>query len=139
MEDHGLDDLLRSFDRVVEPPARRAFIRLLLSVAELGLFVLPVHHGKFSAVHLATRPDAKPYGEAEFAFKGASDHLRWWFRRPCFEAGIVDADALPRALPERLDRDSGDIACDIRSLEEAEQMIDFLRVSLRDWRRDSGT
>jgi len=75
--------------------------------------------------------DAQPYGQAEFAFKGARDHMRWWFRIPAFEAGLVSQPLLQSAFDSVNIRNDGEVITDIRNVDDARKMILFLGPRLK--------
>lgn len=91
-----------------------------------GLFLLPISRGAFSAIHMATRQDARPYADCEFAFKAAKTHLRWWFRKPCFASGLWGSDVVLAMFPDAGVLKSGEIAMDLHDRAEVEKLCNFL-------------
>ncbi len=116
--------LLRIFERLQTEDVRRAFFELLHRIyADHALTVMCLSRGHFSAVHLLFDASGRPYADAEFAFKGAKDHMRWWFRPPCFEKGLLDPTEILGRLPCVIDRGDGHLVTDIRTYDDVDSVI----------------
>jgi hypothetical protein len=93
--------LKRLRDRIESPNARAAFSFLFeWACVESPLFALPISRGAFSAVHLSTDPDARPYADCEFAFKGSKQFVKWYFREPAFVRLSLTHENVRRAFPQ---------------------------------------
>jgi len=95
-----------------------------------GIFLFPISRGAFSAIHLATHANARPYADCEFAFKGAKSHLRWWFRKPCFDVGLWGSDAGLADFSEAEILKSGEIAVNLVDRVSVERLCRFLETRL---------
>ena len=124
--------VLRLYDRLGTGEIRVAFFRLVPALcAHLRLTPISVSRGAYSAIHIATKPDAKAYAEAEFAFKGALDHMRWWFRTPAFSSGLLDHDRTADAFGLVGATRYGEMIVDLRNLADVEKMLCYLDAALR--------
>ena len=94
--------------------------------ADNRLTLVPVSRGNFSAIHVSSLSDPRPYADAEFAFKGAKDHMRWWFRKPAFESGLVRLNTLYEWFDDLGVRDNGEATTDLRTVVDAEKVLDLL-------------
>jgi hypothetical protein len=92
--------------------------------------LLPIPRGNFSAIHISSVADPRPYADAEFAFKGAADHMRWWFRKPAFGSGLVTLEAIQRQFPDLHVRSDGEAITDLRTPYDANRILRYL-VGLR--------
>jgi hypothetical protein len=118
----------RIFDRLETEQARAAFFELIeFCLRERRLNVFPLSRGAFSAIHIATTSNARPYADAEFAFKGAKSHLRFWFRQPGLNSGLVSkADLLAKFGYRLQHRADGEVVVDLFSREDAAEVANFL-------------
>lgn len=115
---------LRIFERLQTEDVKLAFFDLLHRIhADQALTVMCLSRGNFSAVHLLFDPDGRPYGDAEFAFKGAKDRMRWWFRPPCFGKGLLVPTEIHARLPCVIDRGDGHLVTDIRTYDDVDSVI----------------
>ena len=76
--------------KIVGDDARLAFFELLVRLNnDTSLTMRPYRHGYQRGIHLLFDPDGPVTGNlangAQFAFDGAAQHLRWWFRPPCLK------------------------------------------------------
>lgn len=119
-------------DSIRHPETRSAFFLLLLGLTgPLGLHPLPLNRGAFRSIHVATRPDATPYGEAEFAFKAAAHHLKWWFRAPAFTTGVLAAAQVRESFPDHATSSGGELTLKIATYAEAESLLAFLKAQMQ--------
>lgn len=122
--DRDTGHLLKIFERLHTDDVKRAFFELLHRLySEQGLTFRFLLRGNFSAVHLLFDPDGKPYGDAEFAFKGAKEHLRWWFRPPCFARALLRHEEVIERLPSIQFRQDGHLIADIRNSDDVDPVI----------------
>jgi hypothetical protein len=116
--------LLRVFERLETADLKLAFFELLHRLyCDHWLTFRFLSRGKFSAAHLLFDPDGKPYGDAEFAFKGAKDHMRWWFRPPCFARGLLQPEEIAERLPFVQDRHDEHLITDIRNCHDVDAVM----------------
>jgi len=118
--------IARLRDRLKTVEVRLAFAHLISWAERSPLSVHPISRGAFSAIHLSTRPEARPYADCEFAFKGAADHMRWYFRKPGLESGLVESGAVARRFKHLLKEKAGEITTDIRDVNDAKQVIAYV-------------
>jgi hypothetical protein len=110
-----------------EEETKEAFFRLFMGLTRnQKLFLYPLPRGNFSAIHISTTESARPYADCEFAFKGAKDHMRWWFRKPAFLSGIVRINTLRSVFEDLSIRDDGEAVTDIRSVGDADRLCSFV-------------
>ena len=65
----------------------------------------------------------RPEGRNCFAFKGARDHLRFYFRKPAFEVYAIQADEMSKQFPRGEWVQDGEFAINISSVADAERVI----------------
>jgi len=95
-----------------------------------SIFLFPISQGAFSAIHLATQPGARPYADCAFGFKGAKAHLRWWFRKPCFDAALCGSDAVLSEFADAQILKSGEIAMNLTDRACVGRLCRFLETRL---------
>ena len=102
--------------------------RALMDWAEgrKGLFPFPISRGRFSAVHLATQPNARAYADCEFGFKGAKAHLRWWFPKPCFDVGLWGSGAVLAEFSEAKIVNSDEVTMNLVDRASVDRLCRFL-------------
>ena len=94
------------------------------------IHVHPLSRGAFSAVHLSTKATARKYADCEFAFKGAKDHMRFWFRKPAFESGIIRISDMARFDTRKKDK-LLEVATDIHDEDEARAVSTLIEERLK--------
>ena len=122
--------LLRIFEMLQCEEVKVSFFELLhrlYSEERLTFRFLP--RGNFSAVHLLFDPQGTPYGDAEFAFKGSKDHMRWWFRPPCFESGLLRLEEIRERLQFTSERQDGHVVTDIRNSDDVDSVMDCVKLA----------
>lgn len=128
MDDFHID---RVKGRLETEAVKCAFEGLLNWLIESpDLYLRPVSRGAFSAVHFSTLQDPRPYADCEFGFKGAKDHMRFWFRRPGFDSGLFRMDELKSRFADLQISTKGEAITDIRDLGEFEQVAATVRFFL---------
>ena len=95
-----------------------------------GLYLFPISRGAFSAIHLGTKMNSRPYADCEFGFTGAASHMRWWFRRPCFDSGILGSDAVLTYFGGAKLLKSGEVCLDVKSVSDADRLCEVLNARL---------
>ena len=122
--------LLSVFERLEDEDVKIAFFELLHRLyTETGLTFRFLSRGKFSAIHLLFDPEGTSYGDAEFAFKGAKDHMRWWFRPPCCERGLLRPEEIRERLSSAIEREDGHWITDVRNCRDVEAVIGCVKLA----------
>jgi len=113
-------------DRLRTPEVQAAF-SVLFGWAETSsrLYIYPISRGAFSAVHLSTKRNARHYADCEFGFKGASKHIRWYFRKPGFESGLFTTDLIRSHFECDINIKASEMMVNIRTASCAQKIIDF--------------
>jgi hypothetical protein len=127
---------LEFFDKAISPlqpgELRKAYFQLLLTcISEFRLHPLPLDRGAFFAVHFADRPEARPYADCPFALKASAGHLTWWFRKPSLHLLLISGSTIPFRLPETEVRKDDVIVVKLRSVPDAETLLDLVRNALK--------
>jgi hypothetical protein len=133
---------LEFFDKAISPlqpgELRKAYFQLLLTcMSEFRLHPLPLNRGAFFAVHFADRPEARPYADCPFALKASAGHLTWWFREPRLHVPLISGSTISFRLPETEVRKDDVIVVKLRSVPDAETLLDLLRNALKTQPGDS--
>lgn len=118
----------RIYQQLDSAGAKAAFFELIeFCLRERRLTVHSLSRGAFSALHISTKAGARPYADAEFAFKGAKSHLKFWFRQPAFDSALVSATGLQEKFGDRLQtRSDGVCMVDLLNREDAAEIVTFL-------------
>ena len=128
MDGPALSLVSNLFQKIVAEEAQLAFLKLLLTLSSDKRFsLLPVKHGNVTAIHISTSPTKRPYGDAEYAFSAAKDHLKWWFRSPAFENGLVEMNELSSSLSPLRRNKKGEATFDIFTLEDAGRVLECIQ------------
>jgi hypothetical protein len=96
------------------------------------LNLLPLSRGNFSAIHFSTTASPRPYADCEFGFKGAKDHMRFWFRKPGFNSGLLNRSEILTEFPDANVTKIDEITYDIPDTEKAEKIISYVQNKILD-------
>ncbi|WP_290900056.1 hypothetical protein, partial [Hoeflea sp.] len=75
-------------------------------------------------------PNVRAYADCQFGFKGAKAHLRWWFRKPCFDVGLWGSDVVLAEFSEAEILRSGEIAMNLVNPASVDRLCRFLEARL---------
>lgn len=110
--------------RLATVAVKEAFDHLLgWAEGHRSLALLPISRGAFSSIHLSTRRNPRPYADCEMGFKGAKDHLRWYFRKPGFASGLFQAHQIESLFVSDRNLKAGEMMTNVHSLFEAKAIV----------------
>ena len=109
--------------------ARFLACAFFLLISELyhkyGAIIRPASQGNFSVLQI--RPD----GRNCFAFKGAKNRIRFYFRKPAFEEGPSIYKEVLEYFPSAEEVQGGEIAVNINCITEAKSILRYLEKAVQ--------
>jgi len=121
-----LEHLVRLFDRLKTPEVKSAFFLLVTEAySSYGEILRPASQGAFSVLQF------RPNGRYCFGFKGAQEWIRWYFRKPVFEDGLIKYAEVLSVFSNAEEVQNGEIAVNIHNVDEAKVVLEYLGRCLR--------
>ena len=119
--DEQLHHTLRLEGRIKSVEARQAFLLLLQTLLlKPDWQISPRSQGAFSSIYVMI--DERPC----YAFKGAADWVRFYFRKPAFTLGLQDRDHILASFSHSEIVQTDEIAVNLHSARQAHALLDII-------------
>ena len=116
--------LARVAERLESDGVKEAFLLMVTTLYRgKGYRLRPASQGAFSVLQI--RISEKNC----FAFKGAKSHLRFYFRKPCFDAGYCDEHVIFERFPKAEKVQGFEVALNVETFDDANDLLVFLKRS----------
>ncbi len=120
-DDNELYHLARLADSIEDKEVKKAFYLLITEIyRKYGNIARPASQGNFSVLQI------RPNGRNCFAFKGAKQRIRWYFRKPAFKERLSSYEDVLKIFPSAEEVQGGEIAVNLHNSADASAILAYL-------------